>query len=37
MKAAGPVIERQQFLTALRDNDIPGLHVRGDDVQFVTN
>lgn len=37
MKAAGPVVEWQQFPTALRDNDIAGAHVRFDDVQFVTN
>ncbi len=32
MKAAGPVVEWQQFPTALRDNDIAGAHVRFDDV-----
>jgi hypothetical protein len=34
MKASGPVADWQQVLTAMRDNDIAGIEMAGDDIQF---
>lgn len=34
LKASGPVAEWQQLLTAMRDNDIAGIEIDGDDIQL---
>ncbi len=34
MNASGPVTDWQQVLTAMRDNDIAGIEVDGQDIQF---
>ena len=34
MNASGPVADWQQVLTAMRDNDIAGIEITGDDIQL---